>query len=80
METADEMFEKIDFIKVEDTDKELVYKSEYYVFGKKFIHHIMFVKIGRTIFSYKERIEEQMGIGIGELQAINKKCEELGWI
>lgn len=78
--TADEMFEKMDFIKIEDTDKKLIYKSEYYVFGNKFIYHIMFDKIGREIFSYKERREEQRGIGIGELQAINKKCQELGWV
>lgn len=77
MKTADEMFEKMDFIKVEDTDKKLIYKTEYYAFGNKFIHHIMFDKIGREIFSYKERREEQIGIGIGELQAINKKCQEL---
>lgn len=79
MSKADEMFEKLGFKKVKDTDTELIYKLEEYLMGDKCIHQIMFAKIGKIIFSYREKTGEPMGIGIEELQAINEKVKELGW-
>ena len=67
--TADEMF------------KELGYKHN------EFMYEIYYTKEGKTISFWTDRkkVESRVGvISVGntmqELQAINKKCKELGWI
>ena len=78
--TADEMFEEIGFEKVKDTDIEVQYDYNATIMGDKLTHTILFAKISRIIFSYNKNNGDRIGIGIQELQAINKKCEELGWL
>lgn len=66
---SDEMFEELGYVKDETGDKIIYQLSQ---------HEICF---------YLNRKEFDCGCGIGrefiniqELQAINKKCEELGWL
>ena len=80
MSKADEMFEELGFNKIEDTDKEVVYEYNATLMGDKLTQTILIAKIGKIIFSYHKQSNEKMGIGIKELQAINEKCKELGWI
>lgn len=80
MSKADEMFEELGFKKIEDTDKEVVYEYNATLMGDKLTQTILIAKIGKIIFSYHKQSNEKMGIGIEELQAINEKCKELGWI
>ena len=79
IKTADEMFKEIDFEKIVDNETEVIYKFEKKLMGDRCIHHIMFAKVSKLVFSYGEDIEENCGIGIQEQKAINKKVEELGW-
>ena len=49
--------------------------------GDRIEHTIKFAKIGKIFFSYRnDKNHQVMGLGIKEWQAINKKCEELGWL
>ena len=79
---ADEMFEKLGYEKQEDK-----YRIEYYI-KQNFTHFVIIKKI----YLYKiekdicmeqwnvtEEIKVSMNITMQELQAINKKVEELGW-
>ena len=66
---ADEMFEKLGYVKDETGDKIIYQKNN---------HEICF-------YLYRHNFDCGCGIGrefitMQELQAINKKCEELGWI
>ena len=76
----DEMFEELEFTKVRDNDMEIQYDYDKTIMGDKLTHTILFAKISRIIFSYNKNNGDRIGIGIQELQAINKKCEELGWL
>ena len=80
MSKADEMFKKLGYEKITDNDIEVIYKYEKNILGDKFLQHIMIAKIGKVIFSYGEKIKNTVGIGVEELQAINEKCRELGWL
>lgn len=68
--SADEMFEKLGYIDYYETDIFFKYVGE----NKK---EIIFNKIYKLI-EYKHY--EFDFIDMQELQAINKKCKELGWI
>ena len=49
--------------------------------GDRIEHTIQIAKIGKIVFSYRnDRNHQVMGLGKKELQAINKKCQELGWL
>ena len=68
--TADEMFEELGYEKVRDDERFITYrKSDYIVIDKETKD---FIK--NFDFAYWKAINMQ------ELQAINKKVEELGWI
>lgn len=68
--------------------KELGYKKNEYIEAIYYIKNdesdeqtIEFDKTIKCVFSYANKDEYYvMGTNIEELQAINKKCEELGWI
>ena len=83
MSKADEMFKELGYEKEEDK-----YRIAYYL-KKNFTHFIVIKKI----YLYKiekdicmeqwnitEGIEISCNIGMQELQAINLKCKELGWV
>lgn len=81
MSEADKMFEELELKKVIDNEKEVVYQYINTIMGDRIEHSILIAKIGKIVFSYRNNENHQvMGIGFKELQAINKKCEELGWI
>ena len=78
---ADEMFKNLGYEKCSAIDDE-----EYITFSRKterYIEYIIFDKIEKSIKSWKcchccNTIKDK-AINMQELQAINKKCEELGW-
>ena len=79
--SADEMFEKLGYTKVIDNETEIRYEYKETIMGDKLIHTILIAKVGKIVFSYRDDKNHQvMGFGIKELQAINKKCQELGWL
>lgn len=68
---ADEMFEELGYEKQNNPEKEIKYiKNEF--------HIIRFWKPSQQIIKQDEQ-GLYMGITMQELQAINKKVEELGW-
>ena len=78
--TADEMFEELGYKKIIDNKTELVYEYNEMLLGERFIHRFLFAKVLKLVFSYGKDLEMTCGFDIKELKAINKKCEELGWI
>lgn len=81
MKTADEMFEELGFKKVIDNDTEIKYQYINTLMEDRIEHTIQIAKIGKIVFSYRSDENHQvMGLSNKELQAINKKVKELGWI
>ena len=78
--TADEVFEELGFTKAIDNETEVKYYYINTIMGDRIEHTIQIAKIGKIIFSYlNDNNHQVMGFGNKELQAINKKVEELGW-
>lgn len=78
---ADELFEELGFTKAIDNDTEVKYYYINTIMGDRIEHTIQIAKIGKIVFSYRnDRNHQVMGFGKKELQAINKKVEELGWM
>ena len=78
---ADELFEELGFTKAIDNDTEVKYCYINTIMGDRIEHTIQIAKIGEIVFSYRnDRNHQVMGLGKKELQAINKKVEELGWL
>lgn len=79
MKTADEMFEKLGYEKTKNDEYHVIYEK-----GASIRNRIIFSKITKTVccILVDEDYEWNDGIDIDmqELQAINKKVEELGWI
>lgn len=76
---ADEMFEKLGYEKTKNDEYNVIYEK-----GASIRNRIIFSKITKTVccILVDEDYEWNDGIDIDmqELQAINKKVEELGWI
>lgn len=74
-ETADEMFKKLGYEKIGETENEITYVNEYDV-------NIIFNLLGESFCKTSEDEQHYYtdDIDMQELKAINKKCEELGWI
>lgn len=80
MSKADEMFEELGYKKIEENDKSILYLSEK-TFGR--IRKIKFWKDDKGIFNdllEDDEVISSVQIGMQELQAINEKVKELGWI
>lgn len=77
MKTADKMFGELGFIKYMNDDCEMYMKDLFMITfilsNKSFITEYRY---GDYNFTKIRAFEIQMNV----LQAINKKCEELGWI
>lgn len=75
MSEADRMFEELGYEKIIENNIEILYKKERRLWDKE-ISFDLVEKHMRAEMSvgYSEPITMQ------ELQAINKKCKELGWI
>lgn len=74
MSKADEMFEKLGYKKIQD--------DKYWVDYKKRNENISFNLTNKFIEATRLYGEEYIDkrIRVPELQAINEKCKELGWI
>ena len=76
--TADEMFKELGYEKPEDTIFNIekfvktIGKTKYCIAFDYFYRRI-------SVFTFEDR-ESRKDISMQELQAINKKVEELGWI
>ena len=68
--SADEMFEEFGYTKIV-TDLEIKYRDD--------IGEIRFWKPAKTVMKQDED-GRYLAIKMKELKAINKKCQELGWI
>lgn len=75
MKTADKTFEELGY-KILFKDKDII---QYEFEGVYMDNEIKFDLKGKTILKEYSTGESQE-ITIQELQAINKKCKELGWI
>ena len=78
--TADEMFEELGYKKIEENDNSILYLSEKTLWRTR---KIRFWKDDKVIFNdllEDDKVISSVQIGMQELQAINKKCKELGWI
>lgn len=79
MSKADEMFEELGYKKSLHTDiKEEVW-GEYFTNENKYVE-IHFDYIDKEVCTYAILGDSGVYIQMQELQAINQKCEELGWL
>lgn len=84
MNNADEMFEELGYKKIEDKyniDFNKLYKFNS---GDKTNEKIRFCKLNKFVhienYYYNSGITFGKYLDMQELKAINKKCEELGWV
>lgn len=84
MNNADKMFEELGYKKIEDKyniDFNKLYKFNS---GDKINEKIRFCKLDKYVhienYNYDSGITFGKYLNMQELKAINKKCEELGWI
>lgn len=87
MSKADEMFEKLDYKKVEDSINEVIYEKGTNIRENEWygsIHRIIITKNQNGTFIEKQ---DDKGYEVvtdifeaEEIQAINEKCNEMGWI
>jgi len=75
--TADEMFEKLGYIKSHIQKHAGMIEDEYY-YSKE--HVLLTFWKDREVSKYSDETETSDYINMQELKAINKKVEELGWI
>lgn len=74
---ADEMFEEMGYEKIErDRLKNIIFTNG----NKKFYFHKIHKKIKCVEYDKEEKTYIEGYFTMQELQAINKKVEELGWI
>lgn len=81
---ADEMFEELGYKKLEDKYNINYIKMYSFINGDRVREQIRFCKLDKYVhienFNYNTKIIFGKFLDIKELQAINKKVEELGWI
>lgn len=79
MSKADEMFKELGYVFEKETITHIVYK---YI-GEKLHYYpidIQFKKDTRSVIKKINLLDERTGFNMQELQAINEKCKELGWL
>lgn len=77
MSKADKILEELGYKKIKTTgDNLLEYEKQFPEYSK----FIRFDLLDRTFTSFYYGIDMQSYLNIQELQAINMKCKELGWI
>lgn len=76
---ADKMFEELDYRKYQDED---ICKYEYDKAGLKIViqFNLKYATITVSMYDKDEKRSYPPEITMQELKAINKKCEELGWL
>lgn len=75
MSKADEMFKKMGYEKIIESNIRIDYERE----GQFFDKEIVFGLIDKNV-TVELGTGESANINMQELQAINEKCKELGWI
>lgn len=82
MSEADKMFEKLGYEKIDKEElKHIRYKSECAnAISENIWFHKIFNKLEIFYWDKKEKKEMTKPISMKELQAINMKCKELGWL
>lgn len=85
MSKADKMFEKLAYKKLINKEKTVIrYEKIFYFNGYKIIRDIKYYLLDKDVViqSYNDYICQRVDTSLEteELQAINEKCEELGWI
>ena len=72
--SADEMFEKLGYVKVSD-------ENHIYYNNLEWEYTIVFDLSSKTFKGYiDEDTEMALSVDMQELKAINQKCKELGWM
>ena len=83
-ETADEMFEELGYKKLEDNYNINYIKMYSFINGDRVREQIRFCKLDKYVhienFNYDTGVIFGKFLDMKELQTINKKVEELGWI
>jgi hypothetical protein len=75
MKTAKEMFEELGYELFEEKDSRYIT----YVYHDRYI--IQFDLIMQNFYAYEDNMDMQyIGVDMKMLQAINKQCEEMGWL
>ena len=81
--TADKMFEELGYEIIKNNKTTLNYEKEGLHLYKEIVFALLdkSAKVGKIVFSYRnDKNHQVMGLEKKELQAINKKVEELGWM
>ena len=78
MSEADMMFEAEGYKKVNEDNREVLYRYHEVLRGETFDFYIKFAKVGKLVWS-KNHKNEFVGIGANVLKAIVEKTKELGW-
>lgn len=79
MKTADEMLLSLGYEKKYENEYEIRYEYDEILLGDKFIFTLLFAKKSNMFF-HKSDACNAIGISAELLQAIYKKCKEMGWI
>lgn len=77
LQTADEMFEELGYMKRNESKDEVKYCYNETLMGDSFVHTLLISKISKNFFCIDEIEGHCIGIGIDLLKAINEKCKEL---
>lgn len=84
MSEANKLFEELGYKKIEDKYNIDFNKRYNFTNGDKIQERIRFCKLDKYIhienFNFNSGISFGKFLDMQELKAINKKCEELGWI
>lgn len=75
MSEADKMFDELGYIKKFENERKAEYRYIKKIMGDLFDFSIIFSKVSKIVV-----FQGQEGFSMEELKAINKKCEELGWL
>ena len=79
MSEADKMLEELGYKFEKENDEFIIYKKDD---ENCYPYHIKlsFNKKTKTVVKYCELYPDRIWLTMQELQAINKKCKELGWL
>ena len=78
--SADEMFKKLDYKPIDKKDILFGVWGVSYINDKKYIEITFDFEDCEICIGTAETNGEPVYIGMQELQAINQKCKELGWL
>lgn len=83
MSKSDELFKKLDYTKLIDDEETVWYQKAKDNIVYEILFHIDERKVSHTISYYSKNgnlLKKEETLSIEELQAINEKCREKGWL